>query len=744
MRSREFVLNSIVANINLDLLTRSVATISIRQPTTVFCICRFQDMAKNGAAANGSLSTSVSLGAQRNGCLVHIYRSSMVYLPISPIRTLEQRASLSQQVKRKQRSTMSSDPPSFDMRSPALSSNFSRADTANASVDSNDTGNTTETTGASTYTANTGGRARSAWRHGQIFEASDNRVYAAQSNSAAGEVNPGTEVDPMSITTALPAELPAKPFIRSEPLRTFFESASSSSSDSAELESPPVLSRASSVRVHRPRIVESPVSKKSSRLQHFCNPFTHSTSKPGPSGTNAEQMLRIHLPSNDMSNLSVSSPDQRTLEVANLSATDRNISTTALPPTHPESWPVDILDVPDTPTYAEALDTLPSTCGGLGSLPLRAKRSALGRPSDPHPPASAMGINGLRSNPVDSFEVARLHRAASAPPLPVSRHHHMKVTFRPSDLVITDAALDHHRLFRECAVSTPYPIRSGSTRQRESQDHALADAIALNRATAEGGGPRVSGEKWTAPMTDRFPSRYRSEPSLFLQLGLGALRERAIVVEIKVKDKATFDDKAMFDIIRRAYRQRLLGVARTYLAARSLSHVEFMNDIGDLDPCEFYKHVQSPKIGHRRKTWTTSLRNQHQVWFGNTSVQYNTPVSLAVSQEALMNRNIENGHGVPLVAFHHRFSTPSLMVAVLIVFLLSCLATVCWVLFGLPGEFIGDLTKKTITSGAFGELGWRVDAQRRVMTGLVLGILVLLLGNMTIAAWAIGSLLFLP
>ena len=71
----------------------------------------------------------------------------------------------------------------------------------------------------------------------------------------------------------------------------------------------------------------------------------------------------------------------------------------------------------------------------------------------------------------------------------------------------------------------------------------------------------------------------------------------------------------------------------------------------------------------------------------------------------------------------------------LLVAVLAVLSTVLWVLFGVPGLGAGEREKETI----FGEVGWRREAEFRVLTGLVMGLVVGCLGVGGVGAWVAGG-----
>jgi hypothetical protein len=158
-----------------------------------------------------------------------------------------------------------------DLTSPVLSPMFSQADTL--------------PTHASNYTANTGGRARQSWRRPQSLMANipDKQSPRRPSNTATNT----SPTDPtlVRLVTDPISELPVTPVAP----RSFFDSVADSDSEHTP-DGDTIISRASSVRVQRPQIVEhhSNARGRSLRIngQHLAPP-----TKLGPSSSKAQQML---------------------------------------------------------------------------------------------------------------------------------------------------------------------------------------------------------------------------------------------------------------------------------------------------------------------------------------------------------------------------------------------------------------------------------------------------------------------
>jgi hypothetical protein len=350
-----------------------------------------------------------------------------------------------------------------------------------------------------------------------------------------------------------------------------------------------------------------------------------------------------------------------------------------------------IIEMPNTPTTQS---TLPSPFGGFGAVRLLHK--ARGNPFRP-----------LGMNPVDA-DAARLHRAISAPPLP-SQHPHCRVTISPPDLVIADSRGDHKH-FRDQVVTTPYPARSGSFANPEED-------------LAEREGLSTVDEK-----SDRFPSPNREEV-LVLQLATARHAGAMKTVVISITDKGTFDDEQLFKEVKKAYSRDLLGPTRRVFSARQLSHATFSNDTS-FKAEDFVTHLNHPKTGHKRKGWLAWLR-QHQPTGSESSkrdsyASYYSPPSIP---RMPFKRSLPLP---PKVVLHFEFSVLAISVAVGVCLVLGCLATILWVLVGVPGFDVG-----------LSERDWRHDAESRVLTGLVLGLLVLSLSSLGSALWIGGSYVLL-
>jgi hypothetical protein len=88
---------------------------------------------------------------------------------------------------------------------------------------------------------------------------------------------------------------------------------------------------------------------------------------------------------------------------------------------------------------------------------------------------------------------------------------------------------------------------------------------------------------------------------------------------------------------------------------------------------------------------------------------------------------------------HYRFNIANIFLALFTIGLLSILSTVLWVLFGVPGQGAGQTQRLT----QYGAVGWEKDAEVRVLTGLVLGGFVGVLGGVGVGAWCLGGWILL-
>jgi hypothetical protein len=260
--------------------------------------------------------------------------------------------------------TPASETPSADVgdhRSPVMSDIFSEAPTL--------------LTRKSNYTANTSGRARQSWRRGiaNFWRPSDTFL---SDNSSVSESSLVHEDSPASSTDTPPVEGPSValseiPVTRPDEPRSFFESDSESEGETIIR----TATRASSHRGQRPILVDHHSSNGSlSRTRFYQSSYHASPRNPGPSHSKAEQILDTQQLKNLLDLTSAVEKSDQLAEsvnhgtaaaVSSLTENDvRKASTTALAPATPSpNGSINsskVIEVPSTPTRAEALDTLPS------------------------------------------------------------------------------------------------------------------------------------------------------------------------------------------------------------------------------------------------------------------------------------------------------------------------------------------------------------------------------------------------
>ena len=209
------------------------------------------------------------------------------------------------------------------------------------------------------------------------------------------------------------------------------------------------------------------------------------------------------------------------------------------------------------------------------------------------------------------------------------------------------------------------------------------------------------------------------------------------LVQITVEHRSTYDDEALFRILRKSYNQTLLGLAYYLVTARALRGVTFTDPM--FDAPSFLRHLLTPKLGHKRKTWLLWLR-EHQIK-ANPSTSSGSEKSVSFHSPASTPRmpffKMHKVH--PRLTFHFEFSLSRIALAIIGINIMSCLAAIFWVLFGVPGIGPAQGHNKLVMPAE----KWLLDAQGRVLTGLVLGIFVALLGTLCGAGWIAGSWLLL-
>lgn len=647
-----------------------------------------------------------------------------------------------------------------------------------------------------------------------------------------------------------PVELPASPISAPGKLRSFFDTDSESDDDEEAFPTVPVITRASSVRVQRPIVVQHH-SADSTRLLHRLLGPAGPGHYPAQQGTvKAEQVLGHSFRSMDdmTSATSFRGPNVIERKVVDIQNQNRDIlqatpeshqaefdtastpiisptpqpeneylpdaSTTALAPTPPSSdlsfTPSSIIEVPSTPLRREALDTLPTPMGGFGTLRAPYMHSRRLGPS---------AVDGLRSNPLSIEEAnnaSRLHRTLSEPPLPSKTVKNMrrKVTIRPLDTMTANELGNGHRgLFRESIVSTPYPSRATSLEEMHVTGGHNSAKLANSVLSKVWEKPEESPR---APVRDRFPSIVTNEV-LKINISIAKHALDFMLVEIPVEDRGTFDDEQLFTQLHTAY-SRILRLPRRALP-RKISYVScssLRSDVG-FSHRDFISHFTNPKIGHKRKTWLLWLRCVQSAGPKHSQAVHATPevskdfgangspdsqicnftlqttpktaLSVLKSPEdrnsiktspltkgranegtflaspstatSLFNEKSRSASGrkcnknqgdyevydaaadvektpselssLPILTFHHADSVSLILAGLALTFFLSALATIFWILFGVPGKSAANGN----SHGGRREMGWRwqEDAQRRVGIGFVFGMFVLVAGLVVDGVW---------
>jgi len=116
------------------------------------------------------------------------------------------------------------------------------------------------------------------------------------------------------------------------------------------------------------------------------------------------------------------------------------------------------------------------------------------------------------------------------------------------------------------------------------------------------------------------------------------------------------------------------------------------------------------------------------------------------SSSASRSRLAEESEAVKIVtlSFHHEFRTGIIALFTLLVILQAVLASVIWVIFGVPGTRPGMDGEQQIAGGHTAtNMDWRIHARTRVLTGVVIGLVVLLIGGLVEGALVWGSWLML-
>lgn len=113
----------------------------------------------------------------------------------------------------------------------------------------------------------------------------------------------------------------------------------------------------------------------------------------------------------------------------------------------------------------------------------------------------------------------------------------------------------------------------------------------------------------------------------------------------------------------------------------------------------------------------------------NSSIRIDTSVSSTTTQH-------------PMLVLHHTFSALPLLLFFFLSILSAITATTLWVIFGVPGNRPGQETENVVNLAggtAGGGIQWGFSAQGRVLTGLVLGLVVLVVGWVGEAVMILGG-----
>ncbi|KAL9110769.1 MAG: hypothetical protein Q9227_004761 [Pyrenula ochraceoflavens] len=627
-----------------------------------------------------------------------------------------------------------------------------------------------------------------------------------------------------------PLELPTNPVARTSRQGSFFDTDSESSGEeSAEDElspTPAEITRASSVRVQRPNIVQHHT-RDGSRLFHkFMNPSSPSSiSRPAlsPRSAKAQQILGHRI--TDLYELSppAEEPSNGMEQVGNAKNTHASdpidVSPTShqahfdsasnageeTPPHSPPSpdfsyTPGSIKDVPTLPNNEEPFDTLPAQLAGLG---VRIPQMHSGR----------IGVDGLRSNPVSPAEFSladTLHRTLSSS----SSNRKIKdlsrrVTIKPVDTIIANhvGSGAPRGVFRESIVSTPYPTRAASMEPQQKVQESPGNSL---KAISE------SNRKLKNSLRKKPPG-YRSfdTPSseiLVVNIAFARHPLDLITIRIVVDNRSTFDDEAFFKQLCSQY-HHLLGPTRRFLIPRKLHYAEFSSaniaEVLHFDGRGFMAQFLRPRLGRKRKAWLnwlrsvqahavsnatpvggpvrtrtdsqickftlqTSPRTADEVLNGPgrepveesessmhmpvdgtknspTATDTSGNVSPMTAKPFVSSRPEEKGFyattedtaydsapsPVPCITLHHALSLPRLLIAVMLAFLLAALATVLWVVLGVPGRNAAEGNPHG--HGHKPKETWQDDAAKRVGVGLVLGGVVGAAGAVAVLSWIVAG-----
>ena len=617
-----------------------------------------------------------------------------------------------------------------------------------------------------------------------LFELPAVKMRDSKDTTNSSVVDPAYDPAAKKFKDVPRAEIPHLAVIGPDEPRSFLDLDSSSDDDS------PVIHRADSVRVGKPRLVRH-VAKSAQHAQDVNHDSFEKDAAP------MEQAPDV--PGLRLSNLYELTSNDETTEVELVPGGPEDAlhqleggSAMTIPPTlsqaaaDHESVKDAFVDAEQKPD-SEATDTI----------------STLPTPSITSP---------LFSNPpnTSSFTHPRLALTQSAP-MPPNRNPSRRVTIRPSDLIIHTP--DHnHRLFRESIVTTPYPAIDAST--TPTSPTALPPINTKTKPIL----PHLTSHSThpTTAVTDRFPSPTHdsTEEVMHIYLRLSRHPSTHTLISIRIPTSSTssntFDNSTLFTQLRRQYHSSILGLTRRYLFnARTLTHATAADADASslhLDGVGFAQHLLRPDLGRGRRGWVAWLRAQQPLSDDRASSFFSaggggdgdsaaspvgderrggggvekekekekvkeketrfspgaTPRSTrslratsgrsrsSYSKWSPLHQSALGGGGAPrmpsqrteiemeypTVVLHHRFDLLRISLATMVVVVGSVLVIVLWVLFGVPGLRLGDGSEVVLGGGM---LGWKRDADVRVLTALVMGLLVLMLGGVGVGGWIGGS-----
>jgi hypothetical protein len=618
----------------------------------------------------------------------------------------------------------------------------------------------------STYTSNTGGRAR--------YSAFANLWRSNSSDSATITTN-GTTVPELKkadmstiqkVAEARPVVTAQQP-ISSEPAvpatgsvtapdgapQSFFDSDSDSGSDRYQS---PILSEATVSEVTKPALIEH---KSFDRVipppppQRNVHGFRTATSNPGPSMSKASQILgaqfkNLHdltpaiekgypLHSHPVSGYpALLVPGMHAAAVASNYARNDSVSAASTidmcgfadmePPSPQLSFtPSSVVEAP--PIDEEALDTLPSPQNGLRVPPTL-------HSSQQHQPLDTLG--GLGG--------AAPKRATSAPPFRRS------VRINTDDFVVKMGP-GGKRFYRESVVSTPYPTRSSSLQDESNTPVSNNAGDAANTTNEHRAGP-MTGAKATHPSFEKTSSTKQDTLTIRLTVSNHPLLTRTVSIPLHspaspttpTSDRETqaksYDDDALFTSLRKEY-YTLIGPTRRFFLARKLANISYHgpgSTFNDFDTLDFLSHFTHPSLGKKRRKWILFVRNISQSISTSSTSRDGLPYPLMPYLRSTLpsfpsgtsNQDIELASYqptplLPCLEFSHKLHAVKILLAVFLTLILSVAAVLLWTFLGLP---------RSADVGVDGVPGWHNSASR-LETGLVLGFVVAVLWVIGMAGW---------